>query len=386
MATPKLVNVPPYQDSRDVAFVLGAGASYEDGAPLQSELLRNLAVNEAVRNSALGSEVWTFLESEFAFSGDDAPTLESVFGYLDYLLLHGESIPHYTLSQLRAVRESLEALVHYAIGGGASQQPSTYRKFWKVIERCSLNVGVLTTNYDCLADEAFDFLYSKGGLLDYCIPLMNYELYETHAQHIDPFNWWVNPRAPVPQWGASSPFAIKLIKLHGSLNWKYCSCCGQVLLTPWNSRIPLDQRGFVLEIPPEGQIAGSQREYTCPWDGSRFESLILPPSHVKTTSHPVINQLRLEAAQELRAARRVVFIGYSFPEADVHLKALFKKNLRPECEIVVVNRSFSDELKQSYRGLRRSIEFIESTFGEFLDNERALVKMLGGGAAAEGPR
>ena len=376
---PSTASVTLYQETRDVVFVLGAGASYGDGAPLQSEILEGLAADSSVQASPLGAEVWKFLKSEFALTEVGIPTLESVFGYLDYLLGHGESIPDYTLSQLRDVKQSLETLVHYAVGASAPQRPKTYRRFWEVIAKHSQNVGVITTNYDCLADEAFDFLYSKGGLLDYCIPLMNYELYESHAGHIGAFNWWVNPRGPVMQWKEARPFALKLIKIHGSLNWKYCSCCGQVLLTPWNSSIPLDQRGFVFEIYPEGQIPGSQREFTCPWDGSRFESLIVAPSHIKTTSHPVINQLRIEAAQELRAAKLVVFAGYSFPEADVHLKALFKKNLREDCRIIVLNRTIRDSIRHSYHGLGRATEFIETTFDGFLEDEPTVDRVFGGG-------
>jgi NAD-dependent SIR2 family protein deacetylase len=372
MKTRTTVSVAPYMNTRDVVFVLGAGASYGDGAPLQSEIIKRLASDESVRSSPLGSEVWSFLTSEFALSGADFPTLESVFGYIDYILDHGESLPNYTVPRLRDVKQSLQTLVHHAVGTNAVKEPKIYRRFWEAIEQRSRNVGVVTTNYDCLADEAFDFLYSKGGLLDYCIPLMNYELYDSGAGEIGAFNWWINPRGPVTQWGDTQPFAIKLVKLHGSLNWKYCSSCGQVLLTAWNSRIPLDQRGFVFEISPEGRNPGSRREFKCPWDGSRFESLIVAPSHIKTTSHPVINQLRLEAAQELRAARLIVFVGYSFPDADVHLRALFKKNLRSECQIVVVNSTVDDALQRSYRGLGRPTQFIETTFDGLLGDKLTL--------------
>ena len=370
--------VPRYEEKRNAVFVLGAGASWAEGTPLQSDLLPMMLCDPAISESKLGVRVTLFLRDQFALARDVVPTLESVFGYLDYLLLHRESLPGYTLSQLGETRQALIKLLHYLIDAHAPDRPIIYRRFWESAQAYSLNIGVVTTNYDCLLEEAFDFLYPRNGLIDYCIPLMNYELYEEYAQEIGPFNWWLNPRGPIPNWSEKVPCPIKIIKLHGSLNWKYCPCCGQVLLTPWDSQVDLERDGFVFEVPSEGRLPGSSREFTCPWDGSRFETIILPPSHMKELTQPVISRLRVEAAQELRCTGRVVFVGYSFPESDVHLKALFRKNLRKDCEIVVINRSLSPQLENSFLGLGRPVSFNEMTFEQFLDSPTLLAGVFGG--------
>ena len=86
-----------------------------------------------------------------------------------------------------------------------------------------------------------------------------------------------------------------------------------------------------------------------------------------------------EAAQELRCARRVVFVGYSFPEADVHLKALFRKNIHGHAEVIVVNRSINDRLEESFRSIGKDIQFREMTFEAFLENDELLDAVFAGG-------
>ncbi|MBF4249151.1 hypothetical protein EA004_29970, partial [Vibrio anguillarum] len=93
-----------------------------------------------------------------------------------------------------------------------------YRSFWELVFNVNRNISVITMNYDTLIDESFDFIYGKGGYIDYCIELMNYH----HYDDISAFDWWINPRQPVPVYDGEDPFSVKLIKVHGSLNWKYC--------------------------------------------------------------------------------------------------------------------------------------------------------------------
>lgn len=357
---------PISEPCRDVVFVFGAGTSYSEGVPLQSRLLPKVLDNKSIVESKLGAEVVAFLRDHFSISRGRVPDLETVFGYLDYFILQNESLPEYPISKIVNIKQSLIEFIHFIIDESTPNRSNNYRRFWDLLSNRTLNVGVVTTNYDNLLEEAFDFLYSDRALIDYCIPLMNYELHHGYARTLDQFNWWENPRGLVPVWNDGTPHAIKIVKLHGSLNWKYCPCCGQVLLTPWDSRIDLDRGGFTLYRPPEGKIPGSSHEYLCPLDSSRFETLIVPPSHVKELQHPIISRLRGEAAQELRSAHMVVFVGYSFPEADVHLKALFRKNIPDSSRIVVVNRTIDTRIQDSFSSLGKPVEFSEETFESML--------------------
>jgi len=219
-------------------------------------------------------------------------------------------------------------------------------------------------NYDTLLDESFDFLYPNKAVIDYCINLMNYDQYHK----IDGFNWWLDPRKPLTIWEGGEPRPIKIIKIHGSVNWKYCNCCNQVLLTPWNSKIDIKSNTF------KGTIGASdenheeiQYDLRCPNDGSLFDTFIVPPSHIKDLKHPAINRLFDEAAIELRKAKKIIFVGYSFPEADVHIKAFFKKNITKEIEIEVVDPFLSQQAENNYRSLSKSVTFVKDFFENYID-------------------
>lgn len=245
-----------------------------------------------------------------------------------------------------------------------------YKKFWEKIATINLNISIITMNYDTLLDEAFDFLYPDNALIDYCLELMNYH----HYPEIGSFNWWVNPREPVMVWNGSNPKPIKIIKIHGSVNWKYCNCCNQVLLTPWDTKIDLSSMSFKRYIYPSCENPETiEYDFICPLDGNKFDTFIVPPSHIKNLSHPAINKLLDEAALEIHKAKKIVFVGYSFPDADVHIKALLKKNLRSNIELHIVDPFLNNKIESSYKCLSTKIIFHKQTFEEFIVSDLAAI-------------
>jgi len=352
-----------YKDKRDIIFVFGAGASISDGGPLQKDLLPQI-YKEDFNSSELARLVREFISNNFDIENDNYPTLESVFGYLDYFISKKESLGgQFTTLRLHSIKEALIRLVHHTISK-SNKSKGVYRKFWESVENVNKNISIITMNYDTLLDESFDFLYPDKALIDYCINFMNYDEYEK----IDAFNWWVNPRQPVPIWDDKIPVPIKIIKIHGSLNWKYCNCCNQVLLTPWDTEIDINTQGF------KGRIGASCEnpkeiiyDLKCPNDNTPFDTFIVPPSHIKELNHPAISKLFDEAAIEIRKAKKIVFIGYSFPEADVHIKALFKKNLIEDIEIEVVDPFLNDNIRNNYRSINKNTKFIKDSFENYID-------------------
>ena len=81
----KYLSYPP---QRDIIFVLGAGASYPDGVPLQKHILPTILQNEEIINSELGRPVIEFITDNFAYKHQKGayPYLEAVFGFLDYFI------------------------------------------------------------------------------------------------------------------------------------------------------------------------------------------------------------------------------------------------------------------------------------------------------------
>ncbi|MEW6194226.1 MAG: SIR2 family protein [Bacteroidota bacterium] len=358
-----------YPHTRDIVFVLGAGASRPDGVPLQRDILPQIISGgiEEIEKSEIGCIVLEFIKDNFEYNihSDHYPQLEAVFGFLDYFIQHNESLNlKYSIEKIRYIKEYLIKLIHYIVNFHTNKNSVYYDLFWKTLISRAPNSSVITLNYDTLLEQAFDFHFKDHCYIDYSIPLMNYE----KLPELVRYNFWVNPRAPVSVEESITPIPIKIIKLHGSLNWKYCNCCNQTLLTPWDRKIDLNKGKFLGYTYPDNL----EYEYSCPIDGTEFSTLIVPPSYLKTISHPIIQQLLVEASREIRVTKKIVFIGYSLSDADLHIKALFKKHITPDTDVVVINPKKKETLDLSYKSLSHNSKFIYSTFEEILLDKNLL--------------
>lgn len=355
-----------YPSDRDIVFVLGAGASHPDGVPLQRDILPQILSGRSndINDSEIGRIVNEFIKENFEFDikKNLFPELEAVFGFIDYFIQHNESLnSKYTNEKIIHIKEYLIKLIHYIVNLETDKSSHYYNLFWNAIVKYSPNSSIITLNYDTLLEQSFEFLFKNCGYLDYCIPLMNYE----KLPQLSKYNFWINPREPVNVGESESPIPFKIIKLHGSLNWKYCNCCNQTLLTPWDRKIDLKRGKFLGYTYPDGQ----EYEFVCPLDGTEFQTLIMPPSYLKTLHHPIITQLLGEASRELRIAKRVVFIGYSLSNADIHIKALFKKQITTDMEVIVVNPKKKDVMELNYRSLSPKVKFVYNSFQEMLSDQ-----------------
>ena len=352
-----------YAKKREVVFFFGAGASAADGIPLQRCILPKALAQRGIRDSPVGRVVLRFLERFFGLNSKpyQIPSLETVFDFLDYFISRNEHLDsEHSVSRLREIQECLVKIIHYVIGQRETTNASTHRVFWEAVGSRNRNVSIVSLNYDSVLDEEFDFLYAKHAYIDYCINLLNYDFEGDMG-----FNWWINPRKPVTHWGGN-PVPIKLLKLHGSLNWKFCRACRRVLLTPWSTEIDLEQGAFFSDFGEDDDL---QAEYLCPVDGCRFKTLILPPAYVKDLRNPIVSTIGTEIEQELRITKKIVFVGYSLPDADVHIRAIFAKSLSRDTHVFVVNPDNHDEFQSRYRYLAENVSFIDQSFESFVRSD-----------------
>lgn len=370
-----------YPTNRDAVFILGAGASYSDGIPLQSEILPIILSGRysAIATSKIGKLVIEFIKDNFTYSFKQKlfPTLEEIFSYLDFFINQNLDLNiKYKIDDILEVKESLIKLIHYVISRYSREifdnfekpKVKNYRKFWKFIKEYNRNISIITLNYDALLEESFDFLYPDYGLIDYCIHLINYD----YPPGMDAFNWWDNPREFIPVWGISNTIPIKIIKIHGSLNWKYCGTCHGILLTPWDTDIDLNTGKFIRN---DYEIDKSYI-YRCPIDNTVFETLILQPSHVKNFENPIIKKIFNEAVSEIKNSKRLIFIGYSFPDADIHIRAILNIASIFHKEIFVIDTNKSKDFKYKFKSLGKNIYFIESTFEDVLANKKLFSELV----------
>ena len=82
-----------YSQDRDALFILGAGASYPDGIPLQSEIIPIILSNKysEIAESEIGNNIINFINDNFAYNIklNIFPTLEELFAYIDFFLNQG---------------------------------------------------------------------------------------------------------------------------------------------------------------------------------------------------------------------------------------------------------------------------------------------------------
>ena len=366
----KYLRYPPV---RDTVFVLGAGASHPDGVPLQEHILPLVISdeNEAISDSAIGRQVKEFIFDNFTINSAAKQNLklEAVFGFLDYFIQQNESLSSkYTNEALRVIKENFIKIIHYIVNLETDTHSPAYHLFWKSIQKYNRNISIITLNYDTLLEQAFDFLFQTCGYIDYCIHLMNYD----RIEELKDFNFWINPREPVLADKDHDPVPFKIVKIHGSLNWKYCNCCNHTLLTPWDREIDLNRGKLIGFTYPDEEAY----DYYCPIDRTEFQTLIMPPSYIKSLNNPVTTQLLGEASREIRVARKIVFIGYSLSDADVHIKALFKKHLKKDIKVVVVNVKDSRNLKQQYHVLSNDVTFIHRSFEDIVQDDTLMQALL----------
>lgn len=374
MLAANMEQLPHQNDKPGTVFVFGAGASYGEGVPLQAEIIPTILRDRdpQLKKSLVAKRLRRFLTRNFSH-GDRFPSLEEVFGFINFFVANDLSLSkELGTAELAQLKTDLTKIIHYLISRSTGQS-KTFSRFWESVCSVDPDIGVITTNYDTLMDEAFDRVYPKC-LLDYCIELTNFR----HADAITPFDWWIDPKKPAPVWDGVIPTRIKLIKLHGSLNWKYCNCCGQVGLTPWQHGIDLKRDSFQSFL----NIDVSK----CPFDGNRLSSLIQVPTHVKSHHNYIFSKLYDEASFLVGNAKQLVFVGYSFPEADVHIRALVRRCFAVNGRVVVVNSSRGKDLKHRYESLAKDVEYHEMTFEQFVKSRAFSGVMAANKALQRTPR
>jgi SIR2-like domain len=211
---------------------------------------------------------------------------------------------------------SAEFYEQFNIGRGriVRQPQSIIESFYKVLpsimrfalpEQCEYHANlasmlepgdaVISFNYDCLIDEA---LKSQAGRR--WDPRTGYGFAVVSGAE-DWRNWGKGRAAAKP---------IRLLKLHGSLNWD------------------VSETGDVTLIPS-------------PYERASARGAVVPPLGRKPVSDEPFRQAWRAAREAVRTAERLIVIGYSLPQADYLVRALFRADADNEKlrELVVVDPS-----------------------------------------------
>lgn len=358
-------------------FILGAGASSHAQAPLMANFLdkaQDLAhegVSENLTNSVdKVFRVIAELKAVYEKSFIDLTNIEAVFGAIEMAKLinrlgnlRGGDIDTVRNQLINLIVLTLEHSVKFLLIDDADNQQlisprQEYAKFVNSIIKTTFpETSIITFNYDV----ALDFeLHRNGVELDYCLN---------------------KPKDGV----------VKLLKLHGSINWGTCQCEEIIpyyiadffrrrnIMTYFNQLaqpgrnvqvvFPINER--LNDLREDHTHSGSDKENLNDED-YRIRPTIIPPTWSKSGYHGMITNVWQQAANELSDAINIYILGYSLPETDTFFRYLYSLGtLEPTTNIRrfwVFNPEDSGETEDRYReligqGIEERFEYYPYEFG-----------------------
>lgn len=318
----------------DTAIFLGAGASKAEGAPLQGELFKEYFSSDLFRDShdSMDRDLATFFLQMFRIDVDqdvskvEFPTFEEVLGLTDLAIIRKEGFRYFDIENravnsgsLRFIAQHLVFLVAKILDAKLQDRAPLHRKLVSALNAVGelRNLVFVSTNYDILIDNALTDEHSNGGIdLDYGVEFRNF----------DRPNDWRRP---------TLDNRIQLFKPHGSLNWLFCRTCNELEITP-------KEKGVVTRLISQIELAPCKR---CE---SVYSPLIVPPTFYKDMNNVFLSSIWNRTDVALQKVNHIIFCGYSFPDADIHIKYLLKRaqtNRQTLMKYTVINH-FKDKKEE----------------------------------------
>jgi NAD-dependent SIR2 family protein deacetylase len=339
----------------DEVVFLGAGASAADGAPTQNRLFREY-FEHGPHTDDVSTSLSQFFKDFFgidtrgSLNSTDFPTFEEVLGILELALNRNESFKNYSLMpkepKVQNIREQIIILIARILKERLLSRRPVHDGLIARLNRESKlrTTSFISLNYDILIDNALTDIHHEIDL-DYGIQFTNF------AKSGD----WHEPRPDR---------STKLFKLHGSLNWLYCPTCISLTITPKEKSV--------------STIADTPK----PCDSCQTDMIpiIIPPTFFKVMSNHFLQQIWCETEKVMMTTKRIVFCGYSFPDADIHVKYLLKRaevNRGTTPDIYVFNNHSgkSNEIKQREKeryerffSEKSKVRYLDKSFEDFCDD------------------
>lgn len=320
-------------------FILGAGFSVEARAPTQdklvSEIFRINYTNPHIFNKNRFEEFQKFLTKTMGIPDHLQETipLEDIFTPLDSCIADNISFRDLSVHQLKQTRNLIFELIGMTLQHILENSPKDYiDEFAEYLvneskKRGNHNykktdlVSVISTNWDILLDNSIYNTIKKSsdlGVVDYCCYVSSY----------DKNDETVKPGLEILGKGG---YNVKLLKLHGSLNWLQCPRCHRIYVK-FNEKIAMNHFSTI-EKPSCIHCDKNFGKFK----SHNLNSNLIMPTYLKDLSNPQYKIIWQNAGIELSEAKKIVFIGYSLPQADFEMRQLLSRMIDTKTEIEVVN-------------------------------------------------
>lgn len=290
----------------------------------QEQIRRFLEENKPKQEKYAGEKILikAMLENELKKQNIQV-SLEDIFTTFDKSLKEKKHSKSYTYHEEDITQQSILRLFVYYFGKKLkkhSYNNEEYLNFLNFINKN--NVSIITTNWDTLIEG-----YFERSNMNYDLCLNN-----EYFKYDDITDIKENIKN------------IKLIKLHGSINWFNCLTCGKT------SIIKKENCGeYLLQNNKKEKCICCETE-----NKFNFPLLcpeIITPTMVKNYGNQLYKNLWSAAAEELRKANKIIFIGYSMPAADFEIKYLLQNSIEvtTQIEVILHKNDNPDELTENVK-------------------------------------
>jgi len=340
-------------------YILGAGFSMDAGAPSQFGIIEEIyKLKSAYKEHKQEKKVsdWvdkfdTFLRFSLKVSEEQKYwyALEDIYTPIDKSIKDGTSFAGYTATELIKFRDIFNKLIILAVRNSIKRKNKNNNyieefanHLVKLSEGRTKNekqdsVSVITTNWDIMLDNlTYRIIDSQdkpkgldfSGVVDYCC----------YISSLDENDHSIKPGLYALGKGR---YNVKILKLHGSLNWLQCPKCQRLYVKfykRWNG-------GYVFD---KMHCRHCVRNFSTTRNSSnQLMTNLTMPTFLKNFDNVQNKLIWQNAGIELSEADKVVFIGYSLPQADFELKQLLSRMIKASAKIETVLIESDDPSKHS---------------------------------------
>lgn len=334
---------------KNTTFFLGAGFSNAIGAPVQSALLKEVLnykgqnYNNPIQDYQ--QRLKAFLADAFFLSDKQMENfnLEDFYTPIDKCIAERSSFRGYSTEYITQIKNELSILIGIVIDDGlvrSNKSRAFMHSLFRIIhtntdnpfQRGKPDINVITTNWDI----AFDSIVFRSG------PIATDIDYGTRYYLLNPDELGDDqPNRIYPREGV---FNYKILKLHGSLNWLKCPSCNKLFINPL-VKIAIKDQTLSYDCrfcKKNHRIAKTEAK------GYNLEPHIVYPTFLKDLNSIHLRSIWEKSADVLIKTKRLIFIGYSFPQADYEIRQLLARRVPDDCEIICVLKGSKPQKDDNY--------------------------------------
>jgi len=332
-------------------YFIGAGATkaVSSRAPLNNEILDaiyNDTFEESMEKSK--NEIIKFIDRVFHRNKTERPLLEDVLSFIDFNIRRkSTTLRLYNYDDLIKIKNDIVGLIGDILKRKLSTLDSDATN--EFIRKIGTKDTIISTNYDIIIDNA---LLSVLKNVNYGVrvrknifPLITLSDGERRAGN------YIMHEVNVGN--------IKLLKLHGSLNWLFCPRCNEIDVT-------IGTKGAAEYLGQNYKFVCSNSNCT-----AEYEPLIVTPTKYKIYENRILSDIWDIAKKSLKSADEIIFIGYSLPEADTEIKCLLLNALneaKKKAKITFVDVQGGSDDIINYKRLFGAVKHIKDGFIVYVES------------------